>query len=75
MGLKLRKWVGWPWTSKRTVQSTASDLGMIVGAAGVSFGCWLHYVPAGYIVGGLFVIALSYVLGGESVQRNRTTGS
>jgi hypothetical protein len=38
------------------------DALMIAGASGVSFGAWLVYCPAGYVVGGLFAIAAGYML-------------
>lgn len=54
----------------RRVRGVASDLGILAGAAAVTFGCWQWHPPSGYIVGGLWAIVLSYLLGGEGVTRD-----
>lgn len=38
------------------------DALMVLGAGGVSFGAWLVYQPAGFIVGGLFTLAAGVLL-------------
>lgn len=73
MGLKLRerreKCCRRVRTGARFVISQASDAGIVLGAAAVAFGCWQHYPPAGYVVGGVLTMLVSYLLGGETVNR------
>lgn len=38
------------------------DALMLGGAGGVSYGAWLVYGPAGYVVGGLFALVAGVVL-------------
>lgn len=38
------------------------DALMVIGATGISYGAWLVYGPAGYVVGGLFALAAGVVL-------------
>jgi hypothetical protein len=38
------------------LKKLAPDLLLVVGAAGVSYGAWLAYQPAGYIVAGALAI-------------------
>ena len=38
------------------------DALMVGGAGGISYGAWLVYGPAGYVVGGLFALAAGVVL-------------
>lgn len=56
-------------TIKDKLQTAASaaagflpDALMLAGAGGISYGAWLVYVPAGYVVGGLFALAAGVVL-------------
>lgn len=39
-----------------------SDVLIVVGIASVSGGAWMVYEPAGFIVGGLLVVALGFLL-------------
>ncbi len=48
------------------VASRVSLLTYLLGAAAVSFGASLVYVPAGVIAGGVFLIALVIDAGGKS---------
>ena len=41
---------------KTKLKSALPDLLLIAGAAGVSYGAWLVYSPAGYIVAGALVL-------------------
>jgi hypothetical protein len=38
-----------------------ADALMVAGAAGVSYGAWLAWPPAGWIIGGLLLIAAGVV--------------
>ncbi len=46
-----------------SAREAVSDGLLVVGASAVSFGGWLIYAPAGFIVAGLFVIALGALVG------------
>lgn len=39
------------------IQSWAPDVLMLSGVTGMSYGAWLVYAPAGFIVGGAFLLA------------------
>lgn len=41
------------------------DALIVAGAAGVSYGAWLVYTPAGFIVGGLLALAGGVVVDGR----------
>lgn len=54
---------------KKTLQTIAAraagwlpDALMVAGAGGISYGAWLVYQPAGYIVGGMFSAAAGWFL-------------
>ena len=42
---------------KKLIQSLLPDALMIMGASAISYGAWLIYQPAGYVVGGAFIMA------------------
>ena len=48
-----------------TAKGIVRDLMALAGVAAIAYGCWLAWVPLGYIVGGLIVsggaIALAYL--------------
>lgn len=41
---------------KKILTSILPDTLMVVGAAGLSYGAWLIYEPAGYLVGGALTL-------------------
>jgi len=47
------------------MKSILSDVALVAGALVVSFGFWSMYPPAGYVVFGGFLIAVSYLLARE----------
>lgn len=44
------------------LKSVLPDLLMVAGAAGVSFGAWLAYPPAGFLLGGTLAIVAGIIL-------------
>lgn len=42
--------------------SLCGDASAISGAAAITFGAWQIFVPAGWIVGGLFGLGVAYAL-------------
>lgn len=53
--------------ARQAAAAGASDALLIAGASAVSYGAWLIYAPAGFIVGGLFLLA-----GGVLVAKGRS---
>ena len=45
----------------KNLKSLVPDLLLVAGAAGVAYGVWLIYAPAGYIVSGLFGIGAGWL--------------
>jgi len=43
------------------VAGWAPDAGMFAGAWAISYGSWLIYSPAGWIVGGAFLLAVGWM--------------
>ena len=43
------------------VAGWAPDAGMVTGAGAISYGAGLIYVPAGWIVGGFFLLAVGWM--------------
>lgn len=41
---------------RQALKTYLPDALLLAGAAGVSYGCWLAWQPAGYIVGGALVL-------------------
>lgn len=52
----------------RAALSLLPDALMVVGAATVSYGVWLAYEPAGYVVAGLFALASGLLLARKGGQ-------
>lgn len=46
---------------KAQVAEWAPDAGMVAGAGAISYGAGLIYVPAGWIVGGAFLLAVGWM--------------
>jgi hypothetical protein len=38
------------------------DLLLVMGAGAVTYGCWLAYAPAGYVIGGALAVAQGLAL-------------
>lgn len=53
---------------KKIVTSIVPDTLMIAGAAGLSYGAWLIYEPAGFLVAGLLVLVAG-ILSARSVAK------
>jgi hypothetical protein len=47
---------------RRTPHVVADALGF-AGAGAIAYGAWLIYVPAGFLVGGVLLMALSMLIG------------
>ena len=45
----------------------ATDIATLGGAASVTFGCWQVYHPSGFIVGGAFMLAASWIAAAKGV--------
>jgi hypothetical protein len=45
-------------------RSSRPDTLMLLGAAGLSYGAWLMYAPAGFIVGGVLLLVAGYLTRG-----------
>jgi hypothetical protein len=52
-----------PSAFRRALPGTACDLAGVAGVALISYGAWLVYAPAGYIVAGLLFVAGAMILG------------
>jgi hypothetical protein len=52
----------------RAIPAMIVDLAGIAGAGSIAYGAWLIYVPAGYIVGGLILVAGAYRLGVRAIR-------
>jgi len=49
--------------SARAVPHLVVDAAGFVGAGSIAYGAWLIYVPAGFLVGGALLMALSILFG------------
>lgn len=61
-----RAWSGLRRASSATLKATphfVNDLAGFIGAASIAYGSWLIYQPAGFLVGGGLLIALSMLIG------------
>ncbi|MGJ5149857.1 hypothetical protein [Bradyrhizobium sp. HKCCYLR1023] len=47
----------------RRVPHLANDICGFAGAGAIAYGAWLIYVPAGFLVGGALLLALSILFG------------
>lgn len=43
-------------SKRERAKALAPDLLLVAGAASVSYGAWLAYPPAGFVIGGLFAL-------------------
>ncbi len=53
----------------RAVPGTIIDIMGLAGVGLISYGAWLIYAPAGFIVGGSLLLAAAIVLGAKSSRR------
>lgn len=54
----------------RGVPSFLIDVAGLAGVGLISYGAWRIYEPAGFIVGGLLVLAGAIILGAKSAKRS-----
>lgn len=47
---------------RKTIQSTLIDVIGLGGAGSISYGAWLVYEPAGFIVGGVLMLAIAILI-------------
>ncbi len=47
----------------RAIPGALCDLVGFAGAAAIAYGAWLIYAPAGFLVGGVLMIAVSMLVG------------
>ncbi len=50
---------------KKLIKSLVPDVLMTVGAGAIAYGAWMIYQPAGFVIGGLFVLVIG-VLGARA---------
>ncbi|MEH6564633.1 MAG: hypothetical protein V7756_04830 [Halopseudomonas sp.] len=49
---------------KMKARDLVADAGGVIGAGALSYGAWLVYQPAGFIVCGLLLLAFAWLMGG-----------
>lgn len=61
----VRRWLGRLFFVPRAILRATdggADLAILSGGAAITYGCWLHYPPSGFIVGGILGVLFGLVL-------------
>ena len=57
-----------PAPKKNALVDAVTDFATLAGAASITFGCWQVFHPGGFIVGGAFMLAASWIAAAKAAD-------